>query len=206
MNSPKISVIIPVYNTEKYLRQCLDSVVNQTLKDIEIICINDGSTDNSLQILNEYANRDSRFIILQQKNAGSAIARNSGLRIVRGKYFAFIDADDFYPTNEVLQSLYNISENEGPLVCGGSLSLCDAKGNSIKNNLQETCFIKNQLMDFKDYQYDYYYQRFIYNSSLLKNNDLYFPNLIRYQDPPWFIKCMAHAEKFYAIKKYYLLL
>ncbi|MDR3256689.1 MAG: glycosyltransferase [Endomicrobium sp.] len=200
MNSPKVSVIIPVYNTEKYLRQCLDSVANQTLKDIEIICINDGSTDNSLQILNEYANRDSRFIILQQKNAGSAIARNSALRIVRGKYFAFMDADDFYPTNEVLQSLYNTSENEGALVCGGSLSLCNAKGKSIKNNFQESCFIKNQLMDFKDYQYDYYYQRFIYNSSLLKNNDLYFPDLIRYQDPPWVIKCMAHAEKFYAIK------
>ncbi|MDR1104049.1 MAG: glycosyltransferase [Endomicrobium sp.] len=197
---PKVSVIIPVYNTEKYLRQCLDSVVNQTLKDIEIICINDGSTDNSLQILNEYANRDSRFVILQQKNAGVAIARNSALRTVRGKYFAFMDADDFYPTNEVLQSLYNTSENEGTLVCGGSLSLCDAKGNYIKNNFQESYFIKNQLMNFIDYQYDYYYQRFIYNFSLLKNNNLYFPDFIRYQDPPWFIKYMAYAEKFYAIK------
>ena len=198
--APKISVIIPVYNTEKYLRQCLDSVVNQTLKDIEIICINDGSTDNSLEILNEYANRDSRFVILQQENAGASFARNSGLRNVRAKYFAFMDADDFYPANEVLQSLYNTCENEGTLVCGGSLSFCDAKGNSIKNNFQESYFIKNQLINFIDYQYDYYYHRFIYNFSLLKNNNLYFPDFIRYQDPPWFIKYMAYAEKFYAIK------
>ena len=68
---PKVSVIIPVYNTEKYLKECLDSVVNQTLQDKEIICIDDGSTDNSLSILKEYAQKDSRFIILEQENEGA---------------------------------------------------------------------------------------------------------------------------------------
>ena len=72
----KVSVIIPVYNVEKYLRECLDSVVNQTLKDIEIICVNDGSTDNSLEILKEYAQKDNRIIVIDKVNEGVSIARN----------------------------------------------------------------------------------------------------------------------------------
>ena len=92
---PKVSVIIPVYNVEKYLRQCLDSVVNQTLKDIEIICVDDGSTDNSLKILKEYAFKDDRFIIIEQKNQGAGAARNKGLEIATGEYLYFLDSDDF---------------------------------------------------------------------------------------------------------------
>ena len=91
---PKISVIIPIYNVEKYLRQCLDSVVNQTIKDIEIICINDGSTDNSQAILNEYAKKDERFVVINQVNQGLSVARNNGLNSATGKYVAFIDSDD----------------------------------------------------------------------------------------------------------------
>ena len=92
---PKVSVIIPIYNVEKYLRECLDSVVNQTLKDIEIICINDGSTDNSLAILEEYASKDSRIILLNQENQGQGVARNNGIKISKGEYTAFIDPDDW---------------------------------------------------------------------------------------------------------------
>jgi glycosyltransferase involved in cell wall biosynthesis len=99
MNSPKISVIIPIYNTEKYLRQCLDSVVNQTLKDIEIICINDGSTDNSLQILNEYVTKDTRMKIINSKNGGSCGSRNAGLNIVKSDYIMFVDSDDWIQLN-----------------------------------------------------------------------------------------------------------
>ncbi len=93
---PKVSVIIPIYNVEKYLRECLDSVVNQTLKDIEIICVDDGSTDNSLKILEEYALKDTRFIVLRQKNRGAGVARNYGMSVASGKYLSFLDADDFF--------------------------------------------------------------------------------------------------------------
>ncbi len=96
---PKVSVIIPVYNTEKYLRECLDSVVNQTLRDIEIICVDDGSTDNSLNILKEYAAKDDRFVILEQKNQGPAIAREYGVNNASGEYVGFVDADDFIDKN-----------------------------------------------------------------------------------------------------------
>ena len=92
----KISIIIPVYNTEKYLRRCIESAINQTLKDIEIICIDDASTDNSLNILNEYATKDKRIkVIVFKKNNGVGRARNEALRIASGEFIGFIDSDDF---------------------------------------------------------------------------------------------------------------
>ena len=90
---PKISVIIPVYNVEKYLAECLTSVVNQTFKDIEIICVNDGSTDNSPKILKEFAQKDSRIKIINQENQGLSAARNTGLDVATGEYVSFIDSD-----------------------------------------------------------------------------------------------------------------
>lgn len=92
---PKVSVIIPVYNVEVYLRQCLDSVVNQTLKDIEIICVDDGSTDGCAEILKEYATKDERIKILTQSNSGAGAARNAGLVSAKGKWLYFLDGDDF---------------------------------------------------------------------------------------------------------------
>ena len=88
---PKISLIIAVYNVERYLRECLDSVVNQTLKDIEIICVNDGSTDNSLNILKEYAKKDERIKIITQENQGLACSRNNALKIATGEYVLCVD-------------------------------------------------------------------------------------------------------------------
>ena len=88
---PKISVIVPVYNVQVFLKDCLDSLVNQTLSDIEIICINDGSTDNSLDILNDYARNDKRIIVYSQENAGISSARNKGLELAKGEYISFVD-------------------------------------------------------------------------------------------------------------------
>ena len=109
---PKVSVIIPVYNVEAYLRECLDSVVNQTLKEIEIICIDDGSTDDSLFILEQYAQKDPRIGVLRQENWHAGIARNAGLAVARGKYLSFLDADDFFEAN-MLEECYSLIEKEG---------------------------------------------------------------------------------------------
>lgn len=94
LQRPKVSVIIPVYNVEPYLVECMDSAVNQTLRDIEIICINDGSTDRSPEILERYRITDSRVTVLAQENRGLSAARNRGLQIARGEYIAFLDSDD----------------------------------------------------------------------------------------------------------------
>lgn len=93
---PFISIIIPVYNVEKFLRPCLDSVSTQAFVDWEAICIDDGSTDSSLNILQEYAQKDKRFVIITQKNQGSACARNVGLSYAQGQYIMFLDSDDFW--------------------------------------------------------------------------------------------------------------
>ena len=92
---PKISIIIPVYNTEDYLRECLDSVCNQTLPALEIICIDDGSTDSSGTILDEYARNDSRFRVIHQDNGGQSVARNRGIAMATGEYIQFVDSDDW---------------------------------------------------------------------------------------------------------------
>ena len=107
----KVSVIIPVYNVQSYLRQCMDSVVGQTLKDIEIICVDDQSTDESLQILQEYAEKDKRVQIITQKNAGAGAARNNGMRHANGKYLSFLDADDFFEP-DMLQKAYEQAERD----------------------------------------------------------------------------------------------
>lgn len=107
----KVSVIIAVYNNEKYLPQCLDSVVNQTFKDIEIICVNDGSTDRSPEILKEYEKTDERIVIIDQKNQGAGAARNSGLDIVQGEYLHFLDSDDWLEL-DAMKILYNKAKSD----------------------------------------------------------------------------------------------
>ena len=101
---PKISVIIPV-NMEDYLPECLDSVINQTLKEIEIICVDDGSIDNTLNILKKYAQKDKRITVIKQKNLHSGVARNAGLSVAKGKYLSFLDSDDFFEIN-MLEKMY----------------------------------------------------------------------------------------------------
>ena len=126
MSEPKISIIIPVYNVEKYLRECLDSCINQTLEDIEIICVDDYSTDNSYKILEEYQQKDSRIkIFRQEKNNKQGAARNRGLEIATGEYVWFVDSDDYIDTN-ACQILYDaIKEFDVDMLCFSALKFVD---------------------------------------------------------------------------------
>ena len=108
---PKVSVIVPIYNVEEYLEECLDSIVNQTFEDMEIICINDGSTDSSLDIINKYADNDSRIKIINQQNKGVSEARNAGLDLASGEYVYCIDSDDYLKPNAI-KELYELAINE----------------------------------------------------------------------------------------------
>lgn len=108
---PKVSVIIPVYNVENFLGECLESVVNQTLKEIEIICVNDGSTDQSLAILKKYSQKDERISVINQENRGLSAARNSGSCTAKGKYLYFLDSDDYIDRN-ALKDLFISAEND----------------------------------------------------------------------------------------------
>lgn len=118
-NSFKVSVIIPIYNTAEYLPQCLESVMNQTLQDIEIICVNDGSTDDSPQILSEYALKDERIRIINKDNGGLVAARKTGVLAVKGEYVAFVDSDDWIEPNMYEQLLEMAEKYQVDMVtCG----------------------------------------------------------------------------------------
>ena len=114
-----ISIIIPIYNSEKYLPKCLDALAKQTFKDIEILCIDDGSKDKSLRILNQYASQDSRIKVLTQANSGPAAARNLGVKSATGSYLMFCDSDDWYEP-DMCEKMYQtiISQNVDVVVCG----------------------------------------------------------------------------------------
>lgn len=122
MNKPKVSIIIPIYNTEKNLGLCLTSVLNQTLREIEVICVDDGSTDGSPAILEDYARRDRRIIVIRQENSGVASARNRGLERVSGPYVGFVDSDDCI-LPEMYEKMYNAMESHGVdfAECGGEV-------------------------------------------------------------------------------------
>jgi glycosyltransferase involved in cell wall biosynthesis len=123
----KVSVIIPVYNAEKYLRQCMDSILVQTLSEIEIICVDDGSTDGSKCILEEYARRDTRIRIFSQKNAGAGAARNTGMLYARGEYLSFLDADDFFEPDMLLLAYEKAKKANADILVFGSDQYLDDK-------------------------------------------------------------------------------
>lgn len=114
----KVSVVIPVYNAQKYLRECLESVKNQSLKDIQVILVDDGSTDDSIRILEEYVQNDSRFLLIRQKNQYAGVARNNGLRVAKGEYICFFDADDYFEKT-MLEEMYQtaITHNSDITIC-----------------------------------------------------------------------------------------
>lgn len=123
----KFPIIIPVYNVEKFLRECLNSITSQTLKNFEVICIDDGSTDNSLGILQEYANKDSRFKVISQENQGQGIARNKAIDIASGEYLFFVDPDDFIESN-TLEKIYGKFQQTDVDVIQFDFSTCKENG------------------------------------------------------------------------------
>lgn len=114
--TPKVSIIVPIYNVEPYLRQCLDSLVNQTYKNIEIICVDDGSTDASSEILTEYALKSSKVRVIRQENSGLSAARNVGFSFATGKYVMYVDSDDWIDVCTCEKAVFKAEEHAADLV------------------------------------------------------------------------------------------
>jgi len=200
----KISVIIPIYNSKKYIKKCLESVLSQTIiEEVEIICIDDGSTDDSVEILHNYTKKYNNVRTFSQKNAGPGIARNYGIINAAGDYIAFMDSDDYYPSDNVLEVLYNAATSKNVLICGGSMKFYDVEGElELTNGYYKGCsFNSDQMMDYMDYQWIVGFGRFIYSKNLLVNNNIFFPNYKLFEDPPFMAKALSKANKFYAIEK-----
>ena len=203
MSTPFISVIIPIYNQELYLRQCMDSVLSQTLGNIEVIAVNDGSTDSSLDIIGDYLKKDSRVKLINQENMGVAHARNNGLKVATGQFIAFIDPDDWYPEHDILEVMYETAIHNNVNIVGGSLSRW-VSGQVVYDhgNINSGYnFEADRLMNYSDYQFDYGFWRFIYKSNMLRDNNIQFPLYQRFQDPPFFVNAMICAGEFYALTK-----
>lgn len=203
-----ISVIIPVYNVEEYLFECLNSVINQTFDDIEIICVNDGSTDNSLSILNEFASKDKRIKVISQTNKGVSIARNNALKIAKGKYIYFIDSDDVMKLN-ALTELFNIAEKY-------TLDLIMFKAmnfdNETKEKFTKTSFEQPYLKDFKNKVFNLddikenalrlnvtIYNKF-FKRDLIKN--IFFLEDCIFEDNLFFTECVFKSKRMYYYDKY----
>ena len=192
----KVSVIIPVYNTEKYLKSCLDSVINQTLSDIEIICINDGSTDNSLDILEEYANKDDRIKIINQKNQGVSEARNNGIKLAKSDYFILLDSDDSIE-NTICEKSYNaIVKNNADI---------NIIGFNIYNNNNLVHTDRELLQNYRNNLKLESVLLFLmpcaggkmYKKSFLENNDIKFNKKICFAEDSIFnFECMFKGAKF----------
>ena len=204
---PKVSVIIPVYNTAKYLRKCLDSVINQTLKDIEIICINDGSSDNSIEILREYKQKDSRIIIIDKENEGAGIARNKGLDIAQGEYLGFVDSDDYVDLN-FFEKLYNkAKESNYDIVKGNYVVVLEDgeinKTNEIKKIKKE---IKYSKIPYESFCSSWWSA--IYKTSMIDKYNIRFSQIRQKEDIPFLYNSICVAECFAvidAVKYYYFI-
>lgn len=203
MHNIKISIVIPVYNGEEFIEECLKNVLKQSLKEIEILCVDDGSTDNSANIIEDFSQKDSRVILLKQENLGAGPARNLALKNAIGEYIAFMDSDDQYPDTNILEIMYKAAKKQKVSVVGGYRSmLIDGVVSVDKNDplvKLATDNPKGVLLEYNDVQFDFNYQAYIYDRMMLQNNHIIFPDYRRFQDPPFFVKAMIVAQKFFLL-------
>ena len=207
---PKVSVIVPVYNVEEYLRQALDSVVNQTLEDLEIICVDDCSTDNSLDILKEYASKDSRFKIYQQKeNQGQGVARNIALDMATGEYIMFLDPDDWLDIHACEIAYNKIKKNNNDIVFFNFNYYKETPNTIIIKKSQHLKFLYDYLDndDIKLYEIEgltftsaaIWCQ--IYNRKFLKDNNTKFSETRTCEDNPFYFTAICNAKSISVIMK-----
>lgn len=188
----KISVIIPVYNSSTYLRKCLDSVVNQTLKDIEIIVINDGSTDDSKNIIEEYTVKYKNIIFIDQENKGIGKTRNIGIKKATGEYITFVDSDDYIKEN-MLEEYYKYAKKHNfDLVIGSYIKKINNKEIIFENNKFKTGNVKTtpQIL----YLIEYGPWAKLYKREMLINNNIYFDEKRKYEDMPFVSKALLKSK------------
>lgn len=178
---PKVSVIVPVYNTEQYLPRCIDSILAQTFTDFELILVNDGSTDSSGMICNEYAKKDSRIKVFHQGNRGVSSARNKGIDIAKGEWISFVDSDDEYYNDNSLLYLYSQITNNIELVIGGYVC-CDKDG-IISYNISDRVEKEvSAINGIKLYYNPEYYKYLGYTCIKLYNRQFLLKNKLRFNE------------------------
>ncbi|MBS3203743.1 glycosyltransferase family 2 protein [Turicibacter bilis] len=210
--SIKVSVVMPVYNAQKYLKRSIESILNQTLKEIELILVNDGSKDHSIDICREYEQKDYRVKVVDKKNEGACIARNTGIQIAKGEYLQLVDADDYCELN-MLEEQYALakSTNAEVVMCGLKYDISLKNGqilyeedhyqNAVLTGKQE---IKEVMMDIINNMLFNYTHNKLYNLNFLKENNLKFTEWLPIdQDTNFNIDVFKHLNHLTLTKKSY---
>lgn len=208
----KISIIVPIYNAEDELKKSIDSIINQTIQDLEIILVDDGSRDNSLLICREYEKKDKRIKVIHQENRGVSVARNKGIDIARGEYIGFVDADDWIESN-----MYERLLNEAKTT-GSDIVMCDATtvySNGKKQEDTITQLLGSQILEKSDFTpslllemagsaWRCIYKNYRYNDKLTKSEGLHFPLGVKFSEDRIFnIYAFGYARKISYIKESY---
>ena len=199
----KISVIMPVYNGEKYLEKTCLNLSKQTLTDIELICVNDGSTDNSLNILEKLADKYDFIKIINQENQGSGVARNNGIENAIGEYIAFLDADDIYVDVDALEKMYEYGSKHDADMVGANQKRVSIDGNLEDNfNYKQknyTYFSDYGVISPQEYGIPWAFYKNIFKRSFLNKHNITFPNLKRGQDPVFLAEVLTKVNQIYVV-------
>ena len=189
----KVSVIVPVYNASRYLEKCLDSLVRQTLKDIEIIVVNDASKDNSLEIIKKYQEKYSNIILINHEtNKGIGRTRNDAIEIAKGEYLGFVDSDDYVAEN-MYEKYYNCAvENKLDMVYAGHYEVFNEQLKKIDVHDFEPCLLKDNpdllvKMEFGPWNK-------IYRTDIIRQNNIRFPEKLKYEDMPFAATALDYSR------------
>lgn len=202
----QVSFIVPVYNVEKYLDKCVESLVSQTLKQIEIILINDGSIDSSGEICDKWKLKDSRVKVIHQNNTGVSGARNRGMEIATGEYIAFVDSDDWIATNFCEKMYTNAKQNDAQIVHANYFRVENEKYIEIKNkfsanNFMEKADIKEILMRAHKNRIIWFVYLNLYKTNFLKKNNIKFNEKIFLgEDGPFNLEAFSRADRMFFLE------
>ncbi len=208
-STEKVSIILPVYNSEKFIERTLNSLINQTYKNIEILCINDGSSDNSLNILKEYSKKDSRIKVFTQENSGPARARNKGLENFTGEFLMFCDSDDCYETDMVEIMVKSLKENDVDFaMCDAKVIVQDKGASHTKRwrtiRYHTNMIDKERIIELglsEKYKMKVFLWNKIFKANIIRKYKMSFPNGYENDDTCFIEQYMFAAKKYYAIKK-----
>lgn len=199
----KFTIILPLYNNEKTLKRCMESILDQTYSDWEIIAINDGSTDGTRKILTKYAMQDTRIHILDKEHKGPGAARNAGMCAATGDYIAFIDGDDKWESNNCLEEINKIITRKHPAVLGTFVSIIDMHGNKGEHSIHRQYISQDEKtgkwIEFAEEQDCFCFWSYIYSKNFLQKERICFPDFLRFQDPVFLVQVLHAAKKYYLL-------
>lgn len=198
-----VSVIMPVYNSSNFLNKSIESIQNQTLKDIEIICVDDGSTDDSIDVLNKLNDKYGNIKIICQENSGPGIARNNGIKNAYGEYIAFLDSDDIFLDNFALEKMYSLGKsNDSDLICANLKRInqdytIDTNYDFLNSRFKY--FYKKDCLNSEDYGIPFAFYKNLFKRSFLEENKIDFPDLRFGEDPVFMVNVLVKVNEFFVL-------